>query len=115
MHKGEVFMLEVLKVLQDRISSDEVRALLSVEDLRKVTKTISMEQMKTKRYVGEKADFKMPNLANATPEGVIDMLGEVREQMKGLEKLEGIYKEWLKAWLREEETKLKAATTEGVP
>jgi len=43
----------------------------------------------------------VPNLGNATPEGLIDMLGDVREQKKRLEFLEGVYKAALEARISE--------------
>ena len=98
--RGEKFEMMTSTVLQDRINSDAVRELLSPEDVLKVTKTIEMTQVKTSRYAGEKAKFVMPNLSNATPEGLVDMLGELREAKKDLEKLEGIYKNALMARLK---------------
>ncbi len=44
---------------------------------------------------------RMPNLDNATPMSLTDDLGEVREKISALKKLEGIYKEALKARLDE--------------
>ncbi len=42
---------------------------------------------------------RMPNLDNATPMSLVDDLGETREKISALKKLEGIYKEALKARL----------------
>lgn len=101
--RGEKYEAMTSEVSQDRIDADAVRALLSPEDVLKVTKTITFAQIKTNRHTGEKPKFVMPNLANATPEGLVDMLGETREQIKDLQKLEGIYKEALQARLKTED------------
>lgn len=95
--RGEMFEAMSSETAQDRIDSSKVRALLTQEQLDTVMKTITFTTVKTSRYSGEKAKFTMPNLANATPEGLVDMLGEVREQIKDLQKLEGIYKDALAA------------------
>lgn len=42
---------------------------------------------------------KMPNLANATPGFLVDELGEWRKKKKEAEKMEGFYKEAIKARL----------------
>jgi len=39
----------------------------------------------------------LPNLDNATPNVLVDWIGNVREQMKELKQLEGYYKEALLA------------------
>lgn len=96
---GEEFTVTFIAVDQDRINSEAVRELLTPEQLKTVMKTISFEQIKTTRHKGEKPKFQMPNLENATPTGLVDLLGQTREQIKDLEKLEGIYKEALKARL----------------
>jgi hypothetical protein len=44
-------------------------------------------------------EFVMPNLENATPQFLIDELGEVRERIKVLQKYEGLYKAALEARL----------------
>jgi len=95
--KGEKFVVEKTESSQDRISPDAVRELLTPEQIMKVTKTINIVTLKSTRIDGTKPKFKMPNLENMTPSGLADLLGEVREQIKDLEKLEGIYKEALKA------------------
>ncbi len=48
-----------------------------------------------------KKNSRMPNLDNATPMSLVDDLGETREKISALKKLEGIYKEALKARLDE--------------
>lgn len=101
--KGEQFTATFEQVSQDRISSDKVREILPPEDLPKVIQTVSYTQIKSKRFSGDKPAFQMPNLSNATPEGLADMLGEVREQIKDLQKLEGIYKQALEARVRAQE------------
>lgn len=97
---GEKFTAKIITVHQDRVDTAAVKELLG-EDVKKVMKTISMEQLKCSRHSGEKRAFRMPNLANATPEGLVDMLGDVREQIADLKKLEGIYKEALSARLKD--------------
>jgi hypothetical protein len=42
-------------------------------------------------------DKTLPNMANYTPGGIIDMLGDTRVEIKRLQFLEGVYKEALKA------------------
>ena len=97
---GEDFDMIVIHVTQDRLDGDKVRELLAPEDLKKVYKTISFKTIKcARRDPKRKPKFKMPNLGNATPEGLVDMLGKVREEMADLKKLEGIYKEALEARL----------------
>lgn len=44
-----------------------------------------------------KKKFRMPDLSNATPGFLVDELGEVREKIAELKKLEGFYKEALLA------------------
>ena len=39
----------------------------------------------------EDAEFKLPNLANATPEFLIDQIGQAKARLKNLEKYEGIF------------------------
>lgn len=43
---------------------------------------------------------RMPNLANATPGFIVDELGAVRKKLSKLKKLEGFYKEALRARLK---------------
>ena len=47
----------------------------------------------------------IPNLSNATPQGLVDQIGELRAEAKRLEFLEGVYKEALKARVTENELK----------
>ena len=42
-------------------------------------------------------DKSVPNLANATPGGLIDMLGDIRTEIKRLQFLEGVYKQAIEA------------------
>jgi hypothetical protein len=44
----------------------------------------------------------LPNLQNATPEGLIDIIGDLREQQKDLKQREGVYTEALKGRFPEE-------------
>ncbi len=95
---GEDFEMLIQDVTQERLDSEKVRSLLTQEQLQQVYKTIEFKQFKTARKdKKKKPTFRMPNLANATPEGLVDMLGKVREEIKELQKLEGIYKETLQA------------------
>jgi len=97
--KGEDFVLTVTSSPVVRISSTLVKEMFAHDA--KMLKALSTESvtvtMKTPRVNGKKANFVMPNLANATPGGLVDMLGKVREEMKDLKKLEGIYKEAIAA------------------
>lgn len=45
----------------------------------------------------EKPEFRIPDLSNATPSFLVDELGSLREQIKDMQKYEGILKERLKA------------------
>ena len=99
--QGEKFVANKTTSTQERISSDAVREVLTPEQLKRVINVLDVTQLRVTRISGEKAKFKMPNLSNATKEGLVDMLGEVREQMADLKKLEGIYKEALEARLKE--------------
>lgn len=100
--KGEEFDTQITTVTQERLDGDAVKMLLD-EMLQKghITneqkaacfKSIKFRTISTKRIDPSKAPpFSMPNLSNATPAGLIDMLGNVRENAKTLKKLEGIYK-----------------------
>ena len=95
--KGETFELTITDEYQDRINADKVRALLTPEQVKQVTNTIQMKKLSTKRHTGKKPDFVMPTLGNATLEGLVDMLGKTREEIKDLQKYEGIYKDAIKA------------------
>lgn len=97
--KGEKFVLNETTTPRVTISADLVREHFAKdpETLAKLTSTTEVTAVKTTRISGEKKKFVMPNLANATPGGLVDMLGEVREEKKDLEKLEGIYKEAIAA------------------
>ena len=97
---GEFFTVNVTRQTQVRLDSDAVKALLTEEQLRQCSKEISFDVMKTTRTTGKKRDFVMPNFANATPQGLADMLGDVREQIKDLQKYEGMYKEALSARIK---------------
>lgn len=107
--KGEKFLLTITSQDQDRISSDKVRELLTAEQVREVTNTITMKVMKTDRHEGTKAKFVMPTLGNATLGGLVDMLGETREQIKDLQKYEGIYKDAINARLEALKKEAEAA------
>lgn len=107
---GENFSLSINKQTQVRINSDAVRELLAdePEKLAKVCKEIDMTVFKTSRHTGKQKKFEPPNLANATLQGLIDMLGQTREDKKDLEKLEGIYKDAIEARIRLQVEELNA-------
>jgi len=47
---------------------------------------------------------KMPDLSNATPPALVDWLGDVRDELKDLKKLEGFFKEGLLARVGDDKT-----------
>jgi hypothetical protein len=51
------------------------------------------------------ASANLPNLQNATPEGLTDIIGDLREQQRDLKQREGIYTEALKGRFPEERRK----------
>lgn len=108
---GEKFIAEKSTSSQERISKDLAEANLTAEQLQSIKQVISVTQLRVKRKDGiePKPEFQMPNLANATPGGLCDMLGDVREQIKDLQKLEGIYKEALEARIRAATEALEAS------
>ncbi len=61
------------------------------------TKKKAAKKTRAKRKTG------LPNLDNATPNALVDWIGNVREQMKELKQLEGYYKEALLARVRSDE------------
>ncbi len=56
----------------------------------------------------------IPNLDNATPEFLIDEIERVRDEQKPLKKLEGIYKEALKARLPENQNAVEGEFYAGI-
>jgi len=54
-----------------------------------------------------------PNLANATQEFLIDEIAQLRDQMKDLEYLEGIYKEGLKSRLHDKDGNITPLTEQN--
>jgi hypothetical protein len=117
---AEEFELSTSESSQKRLDGDAVKALLEELKLKKLItqddidgcyKTININTVRTNRKDKSKApEFKVPDLSNATPVGVADMLGVTREQKKDLEKLEGIYKGWLESnYFKPLEEKAKAA------
>jgi len=104
--EAEDFEMMSTTTTQVRVDGDAVKDLLARLVLaEKITeaeaagcfKEISFETIKTARKdKAKKSKFVPPNLANATPSGVVDMLGLVREKTKDLEKEEGILKDWIK-------------------
>lgn len=102
-YNGEVFQLTINDVAQERLNTEKVKSKLTPAMLKECTDVVTFQQYRTKRLAGTKEAFKMPNLENATPSGLIDMLGDVREQIADLKRLEGIYKTALEARLKKEE------------
>ena len=100
---GELFTVNIDHVEQERLAGEAVKAYVGEEVFQKLKKVIDFDVISTKRKAGKKPDFVMPNLSNATASGLIDMLGSIREEIKDLQKKEGICKEALKARLELEE------------
>lgn len=105
---GEKFSLDIVHTYQDRMDSDKIKDFFGPDKIKEYMKTIDFDTYKTTRIAGDKPKFQMPNLANATISGLIDMLGQVRDEKKDLEKLEGIYKDAIAARIKAEEAE-KAA------
>lgn len=101
--KGEKFSIDIIEGAQERIDSEKVRELLGPTKVLEVTKNIPTETVKTTRISGSKPEFRIPILDNLTPEGIADLLGTIREQMANDKKLEGIYKDKLKALIKKAE------------
>ena len=116
--KGEMYLIEQSSVTQVRVNTEAVKAAcedgvwalvngtptkvqLTQEQKVALSKEIQFSMMKTVRHTGKKPEFVMPNLANATLPGLIDMLGLTREEMKDLKKLEGMYKDAIEARQKE--------------
>lgn len=97
--KGEKFVANVVASDRVTIVADKVRAYFvnDPKTLETLVNTTKVYQLKCSRLAGEKKQFKMPDLSNATPGGLVDMLGELREEIADLKKLEGIYKSALEA------------------
>lgn len=114
---GEDFEMISFDSTQVRIDGEAVKALLATlqekglilpEQAMACYKEIKMHTVKTERKDKAKAlPFKMPELANATDMGLVDMLGQTRERIKHDKKLEGVYKAALEARL--------TANGEGAP
>lgn len=96
---GEEFSMTLTTTKPMKLSQDLVKEHFKndPQTLASFYKESVVHTMKSTRIKGEKAKFTMPNLANATPGGLSDMLGKVREEIKDLKKLEGIYKTALAA------------------
>lgn len=101
--RGETHQVEIVDVTQVRLDGDAVKKFLGEEKTKEFSKEVSYKMLKTGRLTGDKPKFEMPKLDNATPSFLIDELGKVREQIKHLEKYEGIYKEALQGRIRKEE------------
>jgi polyhydroxyalkanoate synthesis regulator phasin len=123
--EAEDFELSTTSGFQTRLDTEAVKALLdqlvmqgkiTEDQVKACYKDIPMNVIRTsRRDTAKKPKFVPPNLTQATPVGVVDMLGSVREQKKILEQEEGVYKEWLQAnYLKPLEAAAKAAgETEG--
>lgn len=102
--QGEEFIVTIETVETNRIVAELVREKLPAAELADVMESSSYEKMSTKRLdSSKKSKFEMPNLGNATPEGLADMLGELREKMSNDKKLEELYKEKLKVAFRKQD------------
>lgn len=92
-HSGENFSLMYTDTQQERIASDKVRAVLTPEQMKEVLNVLDIRTAKTTRVNGQKKVWQAPNLGNATLGGLVDQLGACREEIKDLEKLEGLLKD----------------------
>lgn len=101
--RGEKFEFQKTSSKRVALSKDKIEAYFLInnlqEDLPKLYAESDVVTIKTPRFGGKKPDFVMPNFANATVTGLIDMLGECRERMKDDKKLEGLIKARLGAEL----------------
>lgn len=103
--QGEEFDALREEVEQERVDTVKVRQLLG-DRVGEVLKVISFYKMSISRKDKSKSPtFIPPNLSNYTNAGLIDHLGKVREQIKLLEKEEGILKAALDARLAKEASK----------
>lgn len=94
--KGEHFIGTATEVEQFRLDTETVKGMLTPKQIADATYSIKFTQIKTQRLdSSKKAKFKIPNMDNITPEGLIDLLGAVREQMSIAKKEEKLYKEVL--------------------
>jgi len=109
--EGEEFDLTNTAVTQVRLDGDAIKAFIanmvaagyiSKEGVAGLYKEIKFVQMRTPRKdKDKKRPFVMPSLANATIPGLIDMLGQTREEIANAKKLEGVYKTALQSRLVE--------------
>lgn len=100
MESGEKFVVKRIPVVQERIVKDKVVALLKSLDipLSQVQDVKEFYQLKTTRIQkAEKPKFVIPDLRNMTQQGLIDILGELREKMSLLKKESEFYKQALAA------------------
>lgn len=109
---GETFSVNIEEVTQDRLNGETAKSYLTAEQLKAATNTIVFDQARTTRIKGEKHKFVPPNLENATPVGLVDMLGDVREKMNALKREEKYLLAALKARIPTE--LIKADNTKGV-
>lgn len=101
--QGEHFIATVETTYPERVSAPAVREHFKndPETLKTLITVGEQETLRVTRLgVKPKSTWKAPNLDNATPGGLADQLGDVREQIKELEKTEGFLKEALKARMR---------------
>lgn len=121
---GEQFEMMSSDGSQIRIDSDTVKELLqrlvdegtiTQETSESCFKTIYMHTVRTNRRDSAlKPKWIAPTLgANATPEMIVDQLGDVREKMKSLEKTEGFLKEALAVKLAKIEAVSKGVKLAG--
>lgn len=129
---AEDFEMMSTDTTQVRIDSDAVKDLLdrlvlaeviTEEEKAACFKEISFVTIKTNRKDrSKKPKWVPPKLgANATPEMVVDMLGECREKAADLKKEEGMYKDYLQEKVIKPEEKAaekvqpKGITDDGIP
>lgn len=93
--KGLKFEAKRTTVNQVRLNSDKAKSLLTPDVLAQVMSPISFVTINTDRIAGKPRYFKEPLLETMSKEELIDLLGNVREEIKVKEKLEKAYKEAL--------------------
>lgn len=100
---GEEFFAVTEEKTRTGISADLARQLLTPEQIASISTTTSYVEVSCKRLdSSKKPEFTIPNLSNATPKGLTDMLGQTREEISQLKKLEKVYKEALLVYFGEQ-------------
>lgn len=121
---SELYQSMTSEVTQTRINTDEVKLLLwDLLEAGKITqeqaascfKDISFEVLKITRNdkAPPKDKWKAPLLGeNVTPEGLLEMLGDVREKKSDIEKEEKFLSEAFKARVKQREAGVKEVVSE---